>query len=173
MKPLRIVAALMLLSSMAAAINPQVSTPAERKRALAVIAKLEDSPMDPALKDDREWVFQWVKSSDVDAMVCTNLIQPLTEQKPTPERNALMLQNILASARFSIEHPGSKDRVAMFQAATEGLIRSYQNLVRKDPSRKDEFMDSLVAKQQTGELVSYVRRGAKECFKHPATVLEP
>jgi hypothetical protein len=166
-------AVLFLLSGFAMAINPQVSTPAERKRALDVINKLELSPMDPSLKSEREWVFQWVKASDVDAMVCGSIIKPLTDLEPSPFRNALMLQNILASARYSLQHPNTKDRVAMYEASTEGMIRAYQNLVKQDPSRKNDFMESLVQKQSSGQLISYVRQGASECAKHPATTLQP
>jgi hypothetical protein len=169
----RVACALLLLSGLCMAANPQVSTKAERQRALAVIDKLEQSPMDPALKVDREWVFQWVKSSDVDATVCSSIIKPLTDQMPSEFRNAMMLQNILASARYSMEHPRSKDAVAMYQASTEGMIRAYRNLLKQNPSRHNEFMDSLVAKQASGELISYVRKGAHECSKHPVTTLEP
>ena len=163
----------LLVSGIAYAANPQVSTPAERQRALEVISRLEQSPMDPSLKNDREWVFQWVKASDVDAMVCSSIIKPLTDEKPSPFRNALMLQNILESARFSMQHPESKDRVAMFQASTEGVIRAYQNLLRQDPSRRNAFMDSLVQKQRSGQLISYVRKNANECAKHSPTTLQP
>jgi hypothetical protein len=153
--------------------EPRKSTPQERDRALVVINKLEQSPMDPSLRSDRDWVFQWVKASDVNAMVCTAIIKPLTDQSPTPFRNALMLQNILSSAKFAMQHPGSKDQIAMYTASTEGMIRAYRNLVKQDPSRKNEFMESLLAKQESGQLISYVRKGASECAKHPATVLEP
>ena len=170
---LRVAGSILLLSAFALAVNPQVSTKAERQRALAVIDKLEQSPMDPSLKADREWVFQWVKSSDVNATVCSAIIKPLTDQEPSPFRNAMMLQNILASARYSMEHPGSKDNVAMFEASTEGMIRAYRNLVKRDPARRNQFMDSLVAKQESGQLISYVRKSAGECAKHPITTLEP
>ena len=163
----------LLISVVAAANQPRKSTPKERQRALAVIDKLELSPMDPALKSDRDWVFQWVKASDVDARVCSALIKPLTDQDPSPFRNALMLQNILSSARFAMEHPGTKDRVAMYAASTEGMIRAYRNLLKQDPSRKNEFMESLIVKQHSGELISYVRQSANECAKHPATTLQP
>jgi hypothetical protein len=173
MKVRLIVSMFLLISVVASASQPGKSTPKERERALVVINKLEKSPMDPSLKADREWVFQWVKSSDVDATVCSSIIKPLTDQKPSEFRNALMLQNILASARYSMEHPRSKDTVAMFEASTEGMIRAYSNLLKQDPKRRNEFMDSLVAKQASGELISYVRHGAKECSKHPVTTLEP
>ena len=170
---LRLIVVLFLVVPLAAASQPRKSTSQERHRALVVIDKLEQSPMDPSLKADRDWVFQWVKSTDVNAMVCSTIIKPLTDQSPTPFRNALMLQNILSSAKYAMEHPGSSDRIAMYTASTEGMIRAYRNLVTQDPSRKNEFMESLVAKQQSGELISYVRKGASECAKHPATTLEP
>jgi hypothetical protein len=169
----RVACSLLLLSAVAMAINPQVSTKAERQRALAVIDKLEKSPMDPSLKADRDWVFQWVTSSDVNVLVCSAIIKPLTDQRPLEFRNAMMLQNILASARYSMEHPASKDNVAMFAASTEGMLRAYRNLVKRDPARHNEFLDSLVAKQDSGQLMSYVRKGAGECSKHPITTLEP
>jgi hypothetical protein len=169
----RVACVLLLLSGLATAANPQISTKAERQRALSVIDKLEQSPMDPSLKADRDWVFQWVKSSDVDATICSALIKPLTDQKPSEFRNALMLQNILSSARYTMEHPRSKDTVAMFQASTEGMIRAYRNLLKQDPARHNEFLDSLIAKQEAGQLISYVRENARVCSKHPVTTLEP
>ncbi len=163
----------LLVAASAFGVDPQKSTPQERTRALEIINKLEKSPMDPSLKDDRDWVFQWVKSSDVNALVCTSIIKPLADERPSPQRNALMLQNILASARFSIEHPESKDTIAMFQASTEGMIRAYENIVKSDPTKKDEFMESLIAKRDKGLLLGYVKRGAAECSKHTATQLQP
>ncbi len=170
-----LVALVALSASFACADANSPSTAADRSRALTVIQKLEASPMDPALKQDREWVFQWVKAvPDVDAHVCSAIIKPLQDQKNSPERNALMLQNILATAAFSMEHPDkAKDKVATYLAGTEGMLRAYANLVKQNPSKKNPFMESLREKQQQGTLLAYVKKGADECSKHPATILQP
>jgi len=151
------------------------STPQERKRALDVIEKLEQNPMSPELKEDREWVFQWVKEvPDIHAQACMSIVGPLMDEKLSPARNALTLQNILASAAFVMQHPKqANDTFAVYLAGTQGMLRAYCNIVKADPSKKDAFLESLLKKQEDGTLAEFVRKGADECRKHPATTLKP
>lgn len=169
----------LLLFTLAAIAQPlktaKASSPEERQRALTIINKLEQSPLDPALREDRDWIFQWVKEvSDVNVVMCTSIIRPLLDQPNSPERNALTLQAMLAGAEFSIRNPdSSKSKIPMFMASTEGAIRAYKNMLRQDPSKKNDFMESLAKRQQDGTLEAYVREGAAECRKHPVTHLNP
>ncbi len=164
-----------LLVTAAAADKRGPSTVAERKRALEVIKNLEQRPLDPALKQDREWVFQWLKEvPDVNAGMCTGIIGPLLQEKPTDVRSVLTIQDVLASAAFQIENPAkSKDRIAIYMAATEGMLRTYDNIVKTDPSKKSVFLEQLKKKQASGELLAYVKQGAEVCSKHTGTLLMP
>lgn len=165
-----------LLLCAAAVAEPRgPSTPEERQRAVAVIRQLEESPLSPALKQDRDWIFQWIKEvPDVNSLICTELIRPLLSSPNTPERNALTLQSMLASAAFSMEHPdAANDPVALLKAGTEGMLRAYENMLKQDPAKKMAFMEELREKKAEGQLTAYVEKGAVECGKRPETRLNP
>lgn len=166
---------LLALSVMASAEPRGPSTEEERKRAIDIIGKLERAPMNPELKQDREWVFQWIKEvPDVNVKICSALVRPLMEQQNSPERNALMLQSMLATAQFNMLHPDKvSDKVSGLMAGTEGMLRAYDNILKKDPAKRNDFLESLKQKQSEGQLASYVLRSAQECSKFPATVLNP
>lgn len=169
------IAVLSIFLTVAVADQRGPSTPEERKRALNVIEQLEQRPLDPTLKQDREWVFQWLKEvPDVNAAMCTGIIGPLLEEKPTDTRSILTYQNVLASAAFKMQNPDkAKDHVAVFMAGAEGMLRAYDNILKKDPALKSAFMEELKQKQASGTLLAYVRQGAETCAKHPASLLKP
>ncbi len=167
---------LVLLVGFALADKRGPSTPAERKRALEVIQKLEADPMNPDLAKDRAWINEWVFGApDVHVVLCTAILKPLLDETNSDPRKALMLQNLLAMAAFEIENPEkAKDPVQMQLAGAEGMLRAYDNIHRRMPMYKSDFLDDLVIKRQTGKLESYVREGAAECRAHGnGTMMKP
>ncbi len=167
--------ALAVISTNAMADPRGPSTPEERQRALNVIQKLEQEPMSPALKQDRDWVFQWIREvPDLDVRVCSVVLKPLTEQANSPERNALVLQSLLSSAEYSMRNDGQKKSpVNMYMAGVEGMLRAYHNILKQDPKLKNPAMEDMDRKQREGTLEAYVRQSAAECAKHPTTTLNP
>lgn len=152
------------------------STPAERKRALEVIEKLEADPMSPSLAKDREWINEWVFAApDVHVVLCTAIIKPLLDEQNSDPRKALMLQNLLAMAAFEIKSPDkAKDAIKMQLAGAEGMLRAYGNITRRMPSYKSDFMEDLRVKQESGKLEAFVREGAAECRAHGGgTLMKP
>lgn len=164
------------LTASAWAANAKVSTAAERKRALDVIEKLEKNPLSPELKQEREWVQQWVvEMDDIHVVMCTTVIKPLLEEKNSDPRKALMLQNLLAMAAWEMQHPKQPiDYTAMQLAGAQGMLRAYQSIAVKDGSYKSPFMESLLTKEKDGTLESYVRAGSAECrARNAGTKLQP
>jgi hypothetical protein len=152
------------------------STPAERQRALEVIEKLEAYPMSPSLAKDREWIHEWVFAvPDVHVGLCTAIIKPLLDETNSEQRNALMLQNLLAMAAFEMKSPEkAKDNTRMQLAGAEGMLRAYSNITRRMPMYKSDFMESLRLKRDTGKLESYVREGVAECrARGQGTAMKP
>ena len=175
MRKVILVVLIIMLIAVAFAAKRGPSTPEERTRALKVIKQLEERPLDPALRQDREWVFQWLKEvPDVNAGMCTGIIGPLLEEKASDTRSVLAYQDVLSSAAFKMENPDkAKDRIAVYLAGAEGMIRTYDNILKADPSKRSPFMENLKQKQASGELLSYVKQGAEVCSKHSATTLQP
>lgn len=167
---------LLVLAGMTFADARPTSTPEERKRALDVIERLEADPMSPALEQDRRWINDWVfATQDVHVVLCTSVIKPLLAEKNSDPRKALMLQNLLAMAAFQLNSPDkASDSVQTQMAGAEGMLRAYGNISRKMPGYKSQFMESLLAKQQSGTLEAYVREGTAECRAHGnGTMMKP
>jgi hypothetical protein len=148
------------------------STPDERKRALTVIEKLEADPMSPELKDEREWISKWVfEVPDVQVPICTAIVKPLLDERNSDPRKALQLEQLLAMAAFELKKPDeAKDPVKLQMAGAQGMLRAYQNIQRRMPMYKSEFMDDLRIKEQAGTLESFVRQGTMECRARNAGV---
>jgi hypothetical protein len=165
-----------LLAGLSFANERGPSSPADRKRALEVIQKLEADPMSPGLAKDREWINDWVFSApDVQVVLCTALIKPLLNERNSDPRKALMLQNLLSMAAFEMKSPEkAKDAIQMQMAGAEGMLRAYGNITRRMPLYKSDYMEGLRAKQESGKLEAYVREGASECRAHGGgTTLKP
>jgi hypothetical protein len=169
-----IVSALMMMSAFAASADKRgPSTPEERRRALVVIHELESHPMSAKLAKDREWVFQWLQDvPDVKVGICTGLIGPLLEEKNSDARNAITLQHLLSSAAFQMENPQEKDGVVIYTAASEGMLRAYENVLKQEPEYKSPFLEDLRAKKTSGRLESYVKSGLDQC-KRNAKLMKP
>jgi hypothetical protein len=169
-----IVSALLMMSAFAASADKRgPSTPEERRRALVVIRELEAHPMSAKLAKDREWVFQWLQDiPDVKVGICTGLIGPLLEEKKSDARNAITLQHLLSSAAFQMENPDERDGTTIYVAASEGMLRAYENVLKEEPEYKSPFLESLRAKKSSGGLETYVRSGLDQC-KRNAKLMKP
>ncbi len=162
---LGILVCLGMLLGMAVAEERGPSTPDERKRALTVIEKLEADPMSPELKEDREWISKWiVEVPDLQIPFCASVVQPLLEERNSDPRKALQLQHLLSMAAFQMKKPEeAKDPIKIQMAGARGLLRAYENIQRRMPMYKSEFMDELRIKDESGTLESFVRQGTMEC----------
>jgi hypothetical protein len=169
-----IVAALLMMSAFAASAEKRgPSTPEERRRALVVIKELEAHPMSAKLAKDREWVFQWLQDiPDVKVGICTGVIGPLLAEKRSDARNAITLQHLLSSAAFQMENPDERDGVVIYTAASEGMLRAYENVLKQEPEYRSPFLEDLRAKKSSGALETYVRSGLDQCRRN-AKLMKP
>jgi hypothetical protein len=170
-----IVTALLMVSAFAASAEKRgPSTPEERKRALTVIHELEERPMSAQLAKDREWVFRWLQDvPDVKVGICTGVIGPLLQEKKSDARNAITLQHLLSSAAFQMENPDKKDGMSILMAASEGMLRAYENVLKQQPEYHSPFLESLRAKKTSGTLETYVRSGLDQCKRNARLMKEP
>lgn len=170
-----VVSALLMVSAFAASADKRgPSTPQERKRALTVIHELEAHPMSAQLAKDREWVFQWLQEvPDVKVGICTGVIGPLLQEKKSDARNAITLQHLLSSAAFQMENPDKKDGMSILMAASLGMLRAYENVLKEQPTYHSEFLESMRAKESSGTLENYVRSGLDQCKRNARLTKAP
>ena len=157
-----------ILSLYAAQDEPKraPSTPQERQRFLALTRKLEKTPLDKSLHDEKKWAKQWLEDvPDINVNICAPLLfgtDFINEQnKYTPQ---LSYQATFAEAAYIIEHPDKKgDATAQYIAGTESALKAYSAIVKSDPTAKSKALDDLLDTQQQGKLADFVRHSSKAC----------
>ena len=142
------------------------STAQERQRFIALTRKLEQSPLDKSLYQEKAWAKQWLEDiPDINVTICAPVLfgtDFIREQnKYTPQ---LSYQATFASAVYIIEHPDKKgDTTAQYLAGVESALKAYNALVKSDPEAKSKTLDDLLEKQKQGKLADFVRDASKEC----------
>ena len=129
------------------------STAEERKRFVEITKKLEQDPLNPELRADRDWALKWLEDiPDITVNMCTPVLGDLGDSgyRYGPQVGA---QFGLAMAAFIIEHPDKATDVnAQYLAGVESALRA-----------KSEELDELLARQAQGRLADVVRSRAKAC----------
>jgi hypothetical protein len=146
------------------------STPEERKRFLAIVAKFEKSPLDPGMIPEVDWARQWLTDiPDVNVTVCpTPLGKFLTENYQYRAR--LGVQFTLAMGAFLIEHPErASDTVAQYLAGVQSALRMYKAILKSKPEATSKALDELLDRQADGTLSDFVRQAGKMCEDTRAT----
>ncbi len=142
------------------------STPAERQRFLALTHKLEQTPLDKSLYEEKKWAKQWLEDiPDINVNICAPILfgpEFLMEQnKYTPQ---LSYQATFGSAAYIIEHPDKAgDTSSQYVAGVESALKAYSALVKSDPGAKSKALDGLLDKQKQGKLGDVVRDASKPC----------
>jgi hypothetical protein len=138
------------------------STPEERTRFVAIAQKMEQSPLDPGLRPEREWALFWlIEVPDVTVKLCTAPLGDLMKKK-YKYSSEIVAQLTFSSGQFIIEHPdqAKKDTNAQYVAGVEGALRAYQSILRAKPDAKSKELDELIQRQTQGTLTEYVRDAA-------------
>jgi hypothetical protein len=156
----------MLLVPLAAgALNRGPSTPEERQRALEYIRHFEADPLNPDLRNEREWVIRWtIEIPDVRINLCPNLVKlPKGERKDSV---TLFTAMTFAETAFTLQHPDKQDDLpAQYQAGVEGVLRIYEILVKANSKDRESFLDELIRKREAGTLAQFVQERAPGACK--------
>jgi len=135
------------------------STAEERAKVIDLTHKLETDPLNPQADEWRVWLAQWIDEvPDVVVPICP----PLLPQLLRNSRNyghELAMQVVYSSAVFIVEHPEQQvDQQAVFQAGVDGMLKSYEAILKVKPRARWYFLDSLIQMRDKGELKEYLRK---------------
>src|SRR6266849_6496681 len=141
------------------------STKEERQRFVALTRKLETTPLDKSLYQDKTWGKVWLDAvPDINVTICPLVFGEdflASRYKYAPQ---LSYQVTFASAVYIIEHPDkAKDTLAQYTAGVESALKAYKAILKSEPEAKSKSLDDLVEKQGQGELAEFVREAAKDC----------
>ncbi len=131
------------------------STRAERDRAVKIAHELEADPLATSLRDDRDWLLQWIEQvPDITISICND---PASDRSTYRYQRELMAQKTFSMAAFIIEHSSQKnDDLAVEAAGMEGALKAYQAIVKKNPRAHSPYWDRLLRKDQEGTLRDYI-----------------
>jgi hypothetical protein len=125
---------------------------------------MEEAPLDPSLRQEREWALLWlVEVPDITAEVCTASLGDFMKKKY--KYSSEIVELTFSSGAFIIEHPDqAKDINAQRVAAVEGGLKAYQSILKEKPGAKSKPLDDLLEKQHSGKLAEYVKEtSSKGC----------
>jgi hypothetical protein len=157
----------LFLALVAAQAQPQTrtpSTPEDRAKAIDIARSLETDPLGKQAKEQRNWIVHWlIDVPDINVKVCANLLGPLLNSNRNYS-SELFTQMVPSAAAFVITNPDkAKDDVAVYTAAAEGVLRTYEAILKVKPKAKWPFLDDLIEKRNKGELGDFVRQAAPHC----------
>lgn len=140
------------------------STPEERKRFVALVHKLEKTPLDPNLNPEISWALKWLNDvPDVNVNIC---FEPLGHFVDEDYRYDLRIrgQFVLGMGAFLIERPQkTADSSAVYLAGVESALKAYRSILKTKPEAKSRGLDQLLSKQEDGDLADFVRDASKGC----------
>lgn len=139
------------------------STPEERKRFVAIAHKMEEAPLDPSLRQDRDWALHWIIDiPDINVNPCAELLGDFMESR-YPYRAEINGQVAFSMAAFMIEHPDkARDIVAVNTAALQGALKAYRSILRVEPTAQSRILETIADHENDGKLTEYVRALTKK-----------
>ncbi len=155
---------LAVVGSRPAGAAEKESTPEERARIVDLSKKYEYDILAPGAKKlATEIVKWWTDVPDLGVNWCANLLAD--EGVGNKDlAGAVTVQAIAAAGVFVIENAGrASDAQATWVAGLEGVVRAYRNVISRDETRRDPFLDKLSTLQSAGKLGEYVDAHSKTC----------
>jgi hypothetical protein len=157
--------ALLAAPASAIAADRGPSTPEERKQALDYIQHFEADPLNPALKQEIQWLTIWmIQVPDVHVSLCT-ILDLLKGNKK--DSQTLFTAMFFAQVKFALQHSEMQaDHLAEYQGGVEGALKIYELLLKSNPKDRQPFLDDLIQRRRAGTLAQWVKeRAAASCHK--------
>jgi hypothetical protein len=141
------------------------STPEERSQMLDEVHAWQANPLGPQAKDHFRTVFKFFADvPDLTVHVC--MILDKLPKGSKKDADTIFGGQFMGQAQFVLESPNKNDdRVAEFQAGTEGALHTYQVLVQSNEKDRESYLDDLVKRREHGTLADYVKERSATCTR--------
>ena len=129
------------------------------------IRALEANPLASDAAEARRLLLMWITDSpDVTVEMCGGALEPLSESTSRYHQE-LLLQFVLSSSAYAIEHPDRAGDVARVTAGgLEGALATYTALkAQQGEQATDAFMEQLSRIRERGGLEEHARGATREC----------
>jgi hypothetical protein len=142
------------------------STPEERTKAVQFARDLENNPLGPQAKSEREWLTLWlIEVPDITVEICPRL---LGAQLPDKKKfgTEILSQLMYSEAAFMIENVDrAKDSVSVHAAGISGALKVYEAILKEHPKAQLKSLDEIITRRDKGELQNHVQEAMQYCTK--------
>jgi hypothetical protein len=140
------------------------STPEERAKAVQFAHDLENNPLGPQTKSEREWLTLWlIEIPDITVEVCPRLLGPELPDKKK-YGTEILSQLMYSEAAFMIEKPDkAKEVLEVHAAGVVGSLKAYEAILKDHPKAKSKALDDILSRRDKGELKDHVQEAMKSC----------
>jgi hypothetical protein len=161
-----LIVVLVAVTSLSAQQKRGPSTPEERAKAVQFARELENNPLGPQAKSEREWLLRWVMEvPDITVAFCPQILGTELSDKQ-PYGTEIRTQLMFSQAAFLIENPDkSKDDLAIQTAGLNGSLKVYERILKDHPNARSKTLDELIARRDNGTLQSYLQQAMEQCKK--------
>lgn len=143
-------------------------TAEEKQRILELAGRLQQMPLDPALRPEYQELFVVViQATDLTVEICT-ASTPWMDDKPEYKYGPdLMALNLIAMAAYILQNPETgKDGASHNRAGLTASLRGYEAILKQEPAAQSKALDNLLSMEKQGGLDNWFRaQYAKKCVK--------
>ena len=153
-------AALFLLILTATAADHPPSTPAERARLVKAAKLMQTKPLSPEARQEGLWALQFTTDvPDINLTVCGSFSPDYKYE------GQIMASDVLSMGAFVVKNPKkAADQNAVWRAGVEGMLATYDSILRNDHAAHDDFYDDLEKQRSDDNLVHFMREFGVHCY---------
>jgi hypothetical protein len=161
-----LIAVLVAFTSLSAQQKRGPSTPEERAKAVQFAHDLENNPLAPQAKSEREWLLRWVMEvPDIAVAFCPQILGTELSDKQ-PYGTEIRTQLMFSQAAFLVENPDkTKDDLAIQTAGVNGSLRVYELILKDHPNARSKTLNEIIARRNEGTLQGYLQEAVERCKK--------
>ena len=139
------------------------SSPEDRARFVSITRSLEEAPLQPNARADRDWALRWLTDApDVSVNVCLSSLGNMEEGYQYA--GEILLQYMFSMAVLVIQHPDmANDPNARQVAGAAGALRAYRAILGSRPDATSRRLDSLMEIERRGGLPEFIRGSSASC----------
>ncbi len=147
------------------------STTEERAKAVQFAHDLENNPLGPQAKSEREWLTLWlIEIPDITVEVCPRLLGPEIPDKKK-YGTEIFSQLMFSEVAFMIENPDkTKDALEVHAAGVLGSLKVYEAILKEHPKTRTTALDQIVVRRDKQELKNHVEDAMKYCTKRVSEI---
>jgi hypothetical protein len=132
----------------------------DHTRVIKAAELMRVKPFSPEARKEGEWALNWIADTpDVNVTLCGSLSPGYKYER------YVMASYVLSMGAFILKNPKkAPDQNAVWRAGVDGMLDTYQEIIRKRPNEYDAYYDDLLNQRREDGLVSFMHEFGLHCY---------